>query len=160
MQVFVSELAFSSLDELKAMRKAAGWTQRELAERAGVHVQTVKYWEREQFTVGRMPNLFAAAFEAAEARNAAFFLSVQEGKTSDGAQCGARTRQDTRCRQKPAPGKCRCRFHGGRSTGPKTEEGRETIARAQRRRWVSWKIDRMIADRRASRAQQSPPMGS
>jgi hypothetical protein len=34
-----------------------------------------------------------------------------------------------------APGKRRCRFHGGLSTGPKTEEGRARIAEAQRRRW-------------------------
>jgi hypothetical protein len=32
-------------------------------------------------------------------------------------------------------GKARCRFHGGLSTGPKTEAGRARIAEAQRRRW-------------------------
>jgi GAF domain len=32
-------------------------------------------------------------------------------------------------------GKARCRFHGGLSTGPKTEAGRGRIAEAQRRRW-------------------------
>jgi hypothetical protein len=32
-------------------------------------------------------------------------------------------------------GKARCRFHGGLSTGPKTEAGRGRIAAAQRRRW-------------------------
>src|ERR1700751_4681155 len=31
--------------------------------------------------------------------------------------------------------KARCRFHGGLSTGPKTEAGRAWIAEAQRRRW-------------------------
>jgi hypothetical protein len=33
------------------------------------------------------------------------------------------------------PNKARCRFHGGLSTGPKTEAGRRRIADAQRRRW-------------------------
>jgi hypothetical protein len=32
-------------------------------------------------------------------------------------------------------GKARCRLHGGLSTGPKTPEGRERIAAAQRKRW-------------------------
>lgn len=36
-------------------------------------------------------------------------------------------------------GKRRCRFHGGLSTGPKTQEGRERIAAAQRRRWRKMK---------------------
>jgi hypothetical protein len=31
-------------------------------------------------------------------------------------------------------GKARCRFHGGLSTGPKTQAGRARIAEAQRRR--------------------------
>jgi len=34
-------------------------------------------------------------------------------------------------------GKARCRFHGGLSTGPKTEAGRTRIAEAQRRRWCA-----------------------
>ena len=33
-------------------------------------------------------------------------------------------------------GKARCRFHGGLSTGPKSEAGRARIAEAQRRRCV------------------------
>jgi hypothetical protein len=32
------------------------------------------------------------------------------------------------------PGKARCHYHGGLSTGPKTEAGRNRIAAAQRRR--------------------------
>ncbi|WP_368041118.1 HGGxSTG domain-containing protein [Leisingera sp. ANG59] len=51
-------------------------------------------------------------------------------------QCGARTRKDTACRSRPIPGKARCRFHGGLSTGPKTQAGRNRIADAQRRRWA------------------------
>jgi hypothetical protein len=54
-------------------------------------------------------------------------------------KCGALTRKGTPCRCKPLPGKRRCKFHGGASTGPKTPEGRERIAEAQRRRWARYK---------------------
>lgn len=54
-------------------------------------------------------------------------------------KCGALTRKGTPCRCKPLPGKRRCKFHGGASTGPKTPEGRERIAEAQRRRWAKWR---------------------
>lgn len=59
---------------------------------------------------------------------------------SYGQKCGAQTRKGTPCRCKPLPGKRRCKFHGGASTGPKTPEGRERIAEAQRRRWAAWRI--------------------
>ena len=36
-------------------------------------------------------------------------------------------------------GKARCRFHGGLSTGSKTEAGRARIAEAQRRRWREYR---------------------
>jgi len=49
--------------------------------------------------------------------------------------CGAKTRKGTPCRNKSEPGKRRCKFHGGKSTGPRTPEGRARIAEAQRRRW-------------------------
>ena len=49
--------------------------------------------------------------------------------------CGAKTRQGSACRNKSEPGKRRCKFHGGKSTGPRTPEGRARIAEAQRRRW-------------------------
>lgn len=48
--------------------------------------------------------------------------------------CGALTRQGAICAAKVVPGKKRCRLHGGLSTGPKTEAGKERIAAAQRRR--------------------------
>ena len=49
--------------------------------------------------------------------------------------CGARNRQSKPCAVRVEPGKRRCRFHGGLSTGPRTAEGRARIAEAQRRRW-------------------------
>jgi len=38
-------------------------------------------------------------------------------------RCGARTRAGGPCRAPAIRGKLRCRMHGGRSTGPRTEEG-------------------------------------
>lgn len=39
--------------------------------------------------------------------------------------CGARRHRDGQpCQAKNEPGKRRCRFHGGRSTGPRTPEGK------------------------------------
>jgi hypothetical protein len=51
------------------------------------------------------------------------------------AKCGAKTRHGSTCRMAVVVGKARCRLHGGLSTGPKTPEGRERIAAAQRKRW-------------------------
>jgi hypothetical protein len=47
-------------------------------------------------------------------------------------RCGARTRAGCNCRQ-PAMANGRCRFHGGKSTGPRTAAG---LARARRNRLV------------------------
>jgi hypothetical protein len=45
-------------------------------------------------------------------------------------RCGARTRAGCPCRAPAIHGKLRCRMHGGRSTGPRTEAGRARIAAA------------------------------
>lgn len=42
--------------------------------------------------------------------------------------CGARTRAGTPCRIRPDYPNGRCKFHGGASTGPKTEQGRRQSA--------------------------------
>ena len=47
-------------------------------------------------------------------------------------RCGARTRSGGSCCQ-PAMRNGRCRIHGGKSTGPRTAEGRARIGRAQLR---------------------------
>lgn len=39
--------------------------------------------------------------------------------------CGAKTATGLPCRSRRVPGKRRCKWHGGLSTGPKTTEGRE-----------------------------------
>jgi len=46
-------------------------------------------------------------------------------------QCNALSkRSKTRCRAPAIKGKIMCRFHGGRSTGPRTAEGRARISAA------------------------------
>ncbi len=53
-------------------------------------------------------------------------------------KCGAKTRAGGTCQCKPIPGKRRCKFHGGLSTGPKTQEGKARCAEGLRR-WASAK---------------------
>ena len=52
--------------------------------------------------------------------------------------CGAKTRAGGCCQVRAEPSKARCRFHGGKSTGPKTQAGRARIAEAQRLRWRAY----------------------
>ncbi len=61
--------------------------------------------------------------------------------------CGAKTRAGGQCKNKSEPGKRRCKFHGGKSTGAKTPEGLARIAEAQRWRWATY---------RAARADKAP----
>jgi hypothetical protein len=53
--------------------------------------------------------------------------------------CGAKTRAGGCCQIRAEPGKARCRFHGGKSTGPKTQAGRACIAEGQRLRWLVYR---------------------
>ncbi|MGO9045984.1 MAG: HGGxSTG domain-containing protein [Xanthobacteraceae bacterium] len=50
------------------------------------------------------------------------------------------------CKVRAELGKRRCRFHGGKSTGPKTDEGRTRIAEAQRRRWRAYREGRKASE--------------
>ena len=97
-----------------------------------MHEQTVKYWEGKQgviagFAVDRMFKELAVA------------LTNKPSNKSSNQRCGAQTRKGTPCKAKALPGKTRCKFHGGMSTGPKTAEGRQKIADAQRRRWAAYR---------------------
>lgn len=144
-------------DRLRLSRRLAGWSQRQLAARAGVHFQTVRYWEKRQGVIGgwavrRFKEAFGAASMGWKAEPASKATRSPSNAidaaraTLSGmalhslpkpflAQCGAKTRKGTPCRCRPIPGKRRCKFHGGLSTGPKTPEGKERIREALRRRW-------------------------
>lgn len=68
--------------------------------------------------------------------------------------CGAKTRNGTPCKCKSEPGKKRCRFHGGKSTGPRTPEGKARIAEAQRKRWAEYRHRKFVA--KPSEATDNP----
>ena len=176
--------------ELAARRKAKGWTQRQLAEAAGVGRTAVQYWEAAPhldprgWATRRMAEALGwhlarfpaptragrgdtrhdtraggwsdrpasgtdtrprgdgllsphAALDAwAEAQLAAFKEREAARAARRRVICGAKTRKGTPCRNKSEPGRRRCKFHGGRSTGARTPEGIERIREAQRRRWA------------------------
>lgn len=52
------------------------------------------------------------------------------GPNWPGKRCGAKTRAGTPCQRAAVKRTGRCTRHGGKSTGPKTEEGRARIAAA------------------------------
>ncbi|MDZ4740918.1 MAG: HGGxSTG domain-containing protein [Alphaproteobacteria bacterium] len=55
-------------------------------------------------------------------------------------RCGARRKRDgLPCEGGVVPGRTRCRYHGGLSTGPRTPEGKARIGQAQKRRWAGWR---------------------
>ena len=68
-----------------------------------------------------------------------FVRSARRPRRKDRPKCGAKTRAGGACLVTVELGKARCRFHGGLSTGPKTEAGRARIAAAQRRRWRAYR---------------------
>ena len=152
--------------ELAVRRKAAGLTQRQLAARAEVGRTAVQYWEaaptldpggwavqrmaealgwyvsRPVFTTATRPRVdgVLSPFGVMDAWAAAQLAAFREREAQRVARrrvvCEARTRKGTPCRNKSEPGKRRCKFHGGKSTGARTPEGIERIRAAQRRRWA------------------------
>lgn len=153
--------------ELAAIRKSAGLSQTALAKCAGIGRHAVSYWEckarvdRYAWAVERMagvldlppappitiasPSRRDGLETQLQAREAAFMAMVARNiarsarhKAQLRVPCGARTRKGTPCRMKSVPGKRRCKFHGGLSTGARTPEGIERIRNAQRQRWARW----------------------
>ena len=141
--------------ELRARRKALGLSQVELARRAEMSRDTVQYWERKAVvdprqvgprrffevlgmrdyqTLTRGDGVLLRSRQAA-AQGRALLAAAQQSPVL----CGAQTRTGRPCRMPPEPGRTRCKFHGGKSTGPRTPEGRATIAEAQRKRWAAWR---------------------
>jgi hypothetical protein len=63
--------------------------------------------------------------------------------------CGARCRDGHACRARAAwdwwhegPRNGRCRMHGGRSTGPRTQEGRDRISTGMKKMWAERREER------------------
>ena len=58
-------------------------------------------------------------------------LATRFGPNWSGQRCGARTKAGNPCQRPAVKLTGRCTRHGGKSTGPRTEEGRARIAVAQ-----------------------------
>jgi len=70
--------------------------------------------------------------DALDAAALAEYEATRLRRTDGKPMCGARTRSGRPCRA-PGVGKGgRCRMHGGLSTGPRTEAGRQCVAEAAR----------------------------
>ena len=59
-------------------------------------------------------------------------------------RCGAHARTTGEPCQAQALKNGRCKLHGGKSTGARTQAGRTRIAAAQRRRWARWRAERGV----------------
>ncbi len=145
----LEQRSFMSLESaqcLKTMRAACGWTQKDLAEKIGRHVRTIKYWEAQPGRIGgvAVSEMVEAFRDEGITEGMAPLLAAERGRRQQKLKahrkqvvhyqtCDARTRRGTTCMCKPIPGKRRCKFHGGLSTGPRTPEGKARIAEAQRR---------------------------
>jgi transcriptional regulator with XRE-family HTH domain len=146
--------------ELKHARKARGLSRRALADLAGLHPDSIWYWERKTRVDlrGYAPDRILRALGLGDllkhrssgapgeflhtVTRARGGLLPQQGISLRPKRCGAQTRKGTPCRAKALPGKTRCKFHGGASTGPRTAEGKARIAEAQRKRWAAWRAGR------------------
>ena len=87
----------------------------------------------------------------------------------DPQRCGAMAKhadpsrvRGRRCRNWPVPGRTRCRFHGGLSTGPKTPEGKAAVVAAmqegRRRRIAELALEgkKINTGRRRPKPEMSP----
>jgi hypothetical protein len=96
-------------------------------------------------------------------------MAICEIHGKDRQRCGAMAKhadafrvRGRRCRQWPVPGKTRCRFHGGLSTGAKTPEGRATVVAAmvegRRRRIAELALEgkKINTGRRRAKPRASP----
>lgn len=54
-------------------------------------------------------------------------------------RCGAKARSTGGlCKAPTVPGHARCKLHGGQSTGPRTQAGRQRVAKASRERMLAY----------------------
>lgn len=154
-------------DELRTLRKHQGLSRPALAALAGLHPDSVKYWEGKAridlrgWAPDRILNALGAGHLSQKSvypawRSTGNFCALMRArkrvleandfpvvKRRGNGRCGAKTRKGEPCQAKPLPGRKRCKFHGGMSTGPRTPEGRARIAEAQRRRWGKWRAERI-----------------
>ena len=71
------------------------------------------------------------------------------GPNWQGQRCEARTRRGTLCQRPGNKINGRCKLHGGRSTGPRTEEGVDRLAASKTTHGRTTKAERAKAKHRA-----------
>jgi hypothetical protein len=57
-------------------------------------------------------------------------MATHFGPSCPGRRCGAKTRAGTPCQNPAIKDRSRCKLHGGRSTGPRTPEGKARVIAA------------------------------
>jgi len=154
---------------LKAARLRAGLTQQQFADKTGFHRLAVGYWENKDGKVTPRygaPKAFAKALGMKpisgpiRTRAGWGFTDVEKARIKQElarlaksraqrlalarVRCNAKTRKGALCKALSEPSKRRCKFHGGRSTGPKTQVGKEAISRAQKARWAKWRTGKSV----------------
>lgn len=68
---------------------------------------------------------WAASLAIEEATGSAKFYILQNHNAEIERRCGANAKTTGEpCRMKPLPGRARCKYHGGMSTGPKSLDGK------------------------------------
>lgn len=133
---------FSDGAVITAMRINAGLTIEQLARAVDYPCWLLKMCENKHGLLhGPMPRKIRRHLEGIRAHEV--FRSVVVGGPIRGRvkvikrtidedfPCGARTRAGTPCRLNAVYGNGRCKLHGGCSTGPKTEAGKDRIRKAQ-----------------------------
>lgn len=99
-------------------------------------------WKVDHYAQARARAASAETSSSVQARLAEAMEREAHRAARRRVRCGAKTRKGTPCQMKSEPGRARCKFHGGMSTGAKTPEGRDRIRQAQLRRWARWRADR------------------
>jgi hypothetical protein len=80
-------------------------------------------------------------------------LGTRFGSDWPGRRCLAKTRQGGECQKPALKNKSRCQLHGGRSTGPRTEEGRSRISASHYKHGMRTN-ERIAADRARAQANR------
>ena len=101
---------------------------------------TINHFSRTFRDPSRRPSKFAVLYyltiggaQMIAKDNVTIGIEWRFGPDWPGQRCSAKTRRGTPCQSPANKRNGRCRLHGGRSTGPKSAEGRAKIAAANLR---------------------------
>lgn len=132
---------FSDGAVLKTMRLHAGLSVEQLASAVGYNPVFLRIAEEKRGLLsGPMPRKLRRYLENLKAHERTVNVIVS-GRAETRRMpidwdypCGARTKAGTPCKMKATYASGRCKLHGGLSTGPRTDEGKDRIREGQRRR--------------------------